>query len=181
MGPRTLCCCFCGALMPTMSISVRLWWCGAPDVGSRNQLGWWNTQSRYFFCENIYPPGNLHFHSTWSPGWLEDYFSFGMAYFQGLLLLVSGSVYVPGSKLPPISMSGRVTTPLVGFFVPYGFPIKDGMTIPHIATFDPGTNKHYKLTFMITLEVNHHIKKGVSFWMLINPYYKKWWLFKKSL
>ena len=104
-----------------------------------------------------------------------------MAYFQGLLLLVSGSVYVPGSKLPPISMSGRVTTPLVGFFVPYGFPIKDGMTIPHIATFDPGTNKHYKLTFMITLEVNHHIKKGVSFWMLINPYYRKWWLFKKPI
>ena len=25
------------------------------------------------------------------------------------------------------------------------------------------------------LEVNHHIKNGGSFWIMINPYYKKWW------
>ena len=51
--------------------------------------------------------------------------------------------YVPGSKLPLFPYNrGWSSNPLVGIYIPIiRIPIKGGMTIPNIATFDHGTYK----------------------------------------
>ena len=51
-------------------------------------------------------------------------------------------LYVPGSKLPlfPYNRPAMVINPIVGVYIPIiRIPIKGGMAIPNIATFDHGT------------------------------------------
>ncbi len=51
-----------------------------------------------------------------------------------------------------------VINPIVGVYIPIvRIPIKGGMTIPYIATFDPGTYKGYLLDYSKTgplLDIN---------------------------
>ena len=55
-----------------------------------------------------------------------------------------------------------VINPIVGVYIPIvRIPIKGGMTIPYIATFDPGTYKGYLL--VLGKEPETELRKGVLY------------------
>ena len=66
---------------------------------------------------------------------------------------------MPGSKLPNFHIIGdKLINPIVGVYIPIiRIPIKGGMTIPNIATFDHGT--YYVLYYRIL----YHIHKTEPF------------------